>query len=295
MNDILRIGERQYHKGPSGVFEIPLSELGDLYFTAVPYYSTLEVRDLPGSKESYMLDITATHSGGPSNDFFVLNFHVGFWQPGNWNNPTSVESTDRRLRHMQHVLRDAAEKLQLDDGEGERSQSVFHGRFLCSVLYSRTFDRVEDPCLASFVEVFVEYFCDLLISPEGWQKVEHQLREAQARLDAAGTEEQYQAVGLLCREVLISAAQAVYDPSLHSSGDDVKPSDTDAKRMIEAFLNSAYKGSANKEVRDHAKTALGLALKLQHQRTAGLRIARLCVEATRSVVGVLAILSGRTG
>jgi hypothetical protein len=43
--------------------------------------------------------------------------------------------------------------------------------------------------------------------PTGWQKVDRQLQEMRGRLDAAGTEEQYQAVGLLCREVLISVAQ----------------------------------------------------------------------------------------
>lgn len=295
VNDILTIGKRQYRKGPSGVFEVPLSELGNLHFTAVPYYSTVEIRDLPGGEESYMLDITATHGGGPTNEFFALNFHVAFWQPGNWNDPASVESMDRRVRHMQRVLRDIADELQLDDREGERSQHVSHGRFFCSLLYSRDFDRREDPRLAEFIEPFVERFHELLISPDPWLKVERQLREALTQLDAAETEEQYQAVGLLCREVLISAAQEVYDPSLHSSVDGVEPSDTDAKRMIEAFLNSAYVGSANEETRAHAKTALRLALKLQHQRTAGSRIARLCVEATGSVVDILAILSGRRG
>jgi hypothetical protein len=49
------------------------------------------------------------------------------------------------------------------------------------------------------IEVFEE--------PTGWQKVDRQLQEVRMRLDSAETEEQFQAVGLLCREVLISVAQ----------------------------------------------------------------------------------------
>ena len=53
------------------------------------------------------------------------------------------------------------------------------------------------------------------------------------RLEAAGNEEQCQTVGLICREVLISAAQEVFDPERHPALDDTEPSDTDARRMLE--------------------------------------------------------------
>lgn len=131
--------------------------------------------------------------------------------------------------------------------------------------------------------------------PTGWQKVDRQLQEVRLRLDTAESEEQYQAIGLLCREVLISAAQEVYDSERHSSQDGVAPSDTDAKRMLEAFFASELKGSANEEARAHANAALRLALALQHKRTADFRIAALCAEATSSVVNILAVLAGRRG
>jgi hypothetical protein len=66
--------------------------------------------------------------------------------------------------------------------------------------------------------------------PTGWQKVDRQLQEMRQRLDCAETEEQFQGVGLLCREVLISVAQEVYDPARHPLIDDKIPSNTDAKR-----------------------------------------------------------------
>lgn len=131
--------------------------------------------------------------------------------------------------------------------------------------------------------------------PTGWEKVDRQLQEVRLRLDTAESEEQYQAVGLLCREVLISTAQEVYKSERHSSPDGVAPSETDAKRMLEAFFASELKGGANEEARVHAKAALRLALALQHKRTADFRMAALCAEATSSVVNILAVLGGRRG
>lgn len=132
-------------------------------------------------------------------------------------------------------------------------------------------------------------------APTGWQKVDRQLQEMRMRLDAADTEEQYQAVGLLCREVLISVAQEVYDPSRHAPIDDKTPSDTDAKRMLEAIFEEELKGSSNEEARAHAKAAVRLALALQHKRLADFRTAALCAEGTWSVVNMLAIVAGRRG
>lgn len=131
--------------------------------------------------------------------------------------------------------------------------------------------------------------------PTGWRKVDRQLQEVRLRLDTAETEEQYQAVGLLCREVLITVAQEVYDTDFHRAPDGVIPSKTDAVRMIEAYVGSELRGSPNEESRAHAKAALRLALALQHKRTADYRMAALCAEGASSVVNILAVLSGRRG
>lgn len=63
--------------------------------------------------------------------------------------------------------------------------------------------------------------------------------------------------------------------------------------MIEAFIAVELAGSAAEEARRHARTALDLALRLQHQRTATFRDAAICMEATASVVNIIAIVSGR--
>src|SRR5208282_5940629 len=131
--------------------------------------------------------------------------------------------------------------------------------------------------------------------PTGWEKVDRQHQEMKLRLDTAETEEQWQAVGLLCREVLISVAQEVYDAARHPHIDDAKPSDTDAKRMLEAIFAAELKGSTNDQARTHAKAVVNLALALQHKRTPDFMTAALCAEGTTSVVNMLAILAGRRG
>ncbi|MER9841775.1 hypothetical protein NKJ59_11045 [Mesorhizobium australicum] len=131
------------------------------------------------------------------------------------------------------------------------------------------------------------------LEPTGWTLVDRQMSEAVARLSQARTEEQYQAVGLFCREVLISLAQEVFDPARHPTDPDVRVSITDFKRMIEAYISVELRGSAADEARRHARTALDLALRLQHLRTANFRDAAICVEATGAVVSIIAIVSGR--
>lgn len=129
--------------------------------------------------------------------------------------------------------------------------------------------------------------------PTGWMKVDRQVGEARRRLAEAETEEQFQAIGLLCREVLISLAQAVHDPNRHPSLDGTIPSETDAKRMLEAYIAHELTGSSNETLRRYAKAAYTLAVELQHNRTASFRDAALCLEATSSAANVIAILSGR--
>jgi hypothetical protein len=126
--------------------------------------------------------------------------------------------------------------------------------------------------------------------PTGWEKVDRQVQEIKFRLDEASNEEQYQAIGLLSREALISVAEATYDPKKYPPVDGVLPGKTDAARMLESLLENELKGGANEEARSYAKAGLKLALALQHKRTADRRIAALCAEATISVINIVAIL-----
>lgn len=127
----------------------------------------------------------------------------------------------------------------------------------------------------------------------GWLRVDRTVGKIRNRLAAATTEEEFQAVGLLGREALISLAQAVYVPERHPTLNGVEASSTDAKRMLEAYISTELGGGANDEARKHARSALDLAVTLQHNRTATFRDAAMCAEATTSVVNIVAIVSGR--
>lgn len=134
-----------------------------------------------------------------------------------------------------------------------------------------------------------------LTSPEptGWDRVDRCVAELRNRLMSAQTEEQYQAVGLLGREAMISAAQMVFNPVVHRTSDGVSPSPTDGKRMLDAFISHELAGGANEEARRHARSTLDFAVALQHRRTATFRDAAMCVEATTSAISIVAILAGR--
>jgi hypothetical protein len=130
------------------------------------------------------------------------------------------------------------------------------------------------------------------MQPTGWQRVDRTVGEIRDRLAAGTNEEQFQAVGLLCREVLISLAQAVYVRDRHPPLGGTEPSTTDGKGMLQAYIASELPGEANEEARKHARSALDLANALQHRRTAVFRDAAMCVEATTSVVNLVAIVAG---
>jgi hypothetical protein len=152
-------------------------------------------------------------------------------------------------------------------------------------LYQPLIDQIRSGAAGARSQVFDE--------PTGWVRVDRGVYEIRRRLEQAQNEEQFQAVGLLCREVLISVAQAVFNPQRHPTEDGVHPSEMDAKRMLDAYIGVELEGGANEGARRHAKAALSLANDLQHHRTATFRQAALCVEATTSVVNIVAILSGR--
>jgi hypothetical protein len=158
-------------------------------------------------------------------------------------------------------------------------------RQFISDIYTPLVDRLKRGTPSAASRIFPE--------PTGWAKVDRTVGEIRQRLARATTEEQFQAVGLLCREGLISLAQTVFDPAKHKILDDVNVSPTDAKRMLEAYLATEMAGGENKVARQHAKAALDLANEVQHKRTATFRQAALCAEATASVINLIAIMSGQ--
>lgn len=133
----------------------------------------------------------------------------------------------------------------------------------------------------------------LFAPPTGWAHVDINIAEMRTRLAHAQTEVQFQEIGLLCRETLITLGQMVYDPQAHSSTHEGATSKTDAKRMLDAFLAAKLPGKTNENARRLTKSSVDYANEITHKRTAVFRQAAMCVEATTSVVNLIAIISGQ--
>ena len=154
-----------------------------------------------------------------------------------------------------------------------------------SDLYSPMIDRLNSKSTSDRTVGFSQ--------PTGWARVDRNIEEARKRLAEAQDEIGYQQVGLICRETLISLAQTVFDETKHPILDGAKASTTDAKRMLEAYLQIELDGHSNEVARKHARASLEFANDLTHKRTANFMNAALCAEATTSVINIIAIISGQ--
>lgn len=135
----------------------------------------------------------------------------------------------------------------------------------------------------------------LYASPVGWQSVDRAMDRIRELLATASTVEQFQEVGVVCREGLISLAQAVFDASQHPPlrNDTTDVSDSDVKRMMARYVASECPGPSNQEVRKCVNIAVDLANKVTHRRTSVYRDAAFCAQTTINVIGLIAIISGR--
>jgi len=127
----------------------------------------------------------------------------------------------------------------------------------------------------------------------GWERIERSIQEIKKRQSEASKEEQFQVVGLLCRETIITLAQSVFDSEKHPILDGTKIGKTDAKRMLEAYIAVELSGSSNENLRRYAKTTLDLANELTHKRTATKRDSSLCSVATLSLINFIGTIEGR--
>jgi hypothetical protein len=127
---------------------------------------------------------------------------------------------------------------------------------------------------------------------QAWKRTSRALDEMRRNVETGSAEEHFQTVGLLGREAIISVAQAVFDPLMHKRSDGKELSSTDGAGMLEAFFDSTLAASSNEEARKFAKSALALAVALQHRRTATAKDAALCEAAVEGVVRVVETVAG---
>jgi hypothetical protein len=157
--------------------------------------------------------------------------------------PPRIQAVNAEYQERRERLAAMLADLDISDPNPFRDLWVWYGKWssgdlpsyhsrrqFISELYGPLIDRLRKGPTTRTSTIFKE--------PTGWAKVDRTVSEVRQRLERATTEEQFQAVGLLCREALISLGQTVFDPDRHKILDDVKVSPTDAKRMLEAYLVS---------------------------------------------------------
>jgi hypothetical protein len=112
----------------------------------------------------------------------------------------------------------------------------------------------------------------------GWAAVDGQVAQLRVRLASCETGEDAQAVGLLCREIMVSLADAAHDPMVHG---EVGASAVD---RLNAAVDAHAAGEGNAKLRKLLKSTVDYANTVQHRRDCPLEEAGLVAEATVNAV-----------
>lgn len=136
---------------------------------------------------------------------------------------------------------------------------------------------------------------EVLVQLDDWTRIKRTVEKIQLGSKSAKNEEDFQAIGLLCRDVLISLAQAVYIREIHGETDEEGTiiGIADAVRMIGNYLNIQLKGKQTKELRDYAKATNAIANQLTHKRTATRTDMLLAMSSTIALINFIGILEDK--
>ena len=125
---------------------------------------------------------------------------------------------------------------------------------------------------------------DAEIDPQLFRK----LKSVAALIDTAKEIEDFQAIGVQCRETLIELGNHIYNPMMAGSGE--QPQASNFKRKSELFIQFYLKGSENSDYRNIIKklteATWDYANKITHSRSATYYEVSTCVTLCISLVGV---------
>jgi len=208
-----------------------------------------------------------------------------------------IQEVNDEYKSKYLVINKALNKLSLQNPNSYKDLWEWYGKWSSDFPHyreRRAFIREMYDTLLQILEENEEpEMISITVDLSGWERVERSIQEIQTRLSEAKKEEQCQAVGFLCRDTIITLAQAVFIPDKHPILDEVAVSKTDAKRMLEAYISFELAGSSNKSLRKYAKATLDLANELTHKRTATNKDAALCSTATLSLINFIGTIEGR--
>lgn len=112
------------------------------------------------------------------------------------------------------------------------------------------------------------------------------LKNTALLIDTATEIEDFQAIGVQCREILIELGNNIYLPKM--SGEEEQPKASDFKRKAELFVQYHIPGKENKDYRNIIKkmteSTWDYAAKITHSRNATFYDVSTCVSLTMSLV-----------
>lgn len=134
-----------------------------------------------------------------------------------------------------------------------------------------------------------------IVELSDWERINRTLLKIKRESGDAKNEEDFQQIGLLCREVIITLAQTIYSPDIHGTHDDKGTliSKSDAIRMIGNYISVKLPGSSNDELRAYAKVTNKLANNLTHKRDASRSDMLMAVSATIALINLIGILEDK--
>lgn len=135
-----------------------------------------------------------------------------------------------------------------------------------------------------------------IVKINDWEEIERRMIKIKKAVSKALDIEDFQGIGLQCREVIISIAKIVYKPDLHGIyGDDgISIGESDAVRQLANYIKQNLKGKENEELRSYAKATNKIANALTHRRTSTKIEMLLCVNATIALINFIGILEGKS-
>jgi DNA-binding MarR family transcriptional regulator len=127
----------------------------------------------------------------------------------------------------------------------------------------------------------------------GWTRVDRTLDKIRESLAKAVEEEDFVAVGAMCRDALVSLGEAAWDPVRHPTFDGVEPAPNDFQRRLDAVIAVQLPGKAGERMRKLVKAAEDLVNEVTHGRSLNRARAQLSAHAVAFLTVSMAIISGQ--
>jgi vacuolar-type H+-ATPase subunit I/STV1 len=208
-----------------------------------------------------------------------------------------IQSVDEQYKQIYNEVNQQLKKLYIENPNNYNSLWAWYNKWhheLDSYQERRNYiNEMYKQLINNLSETDNTKIVDVKIDLSGWDKIKRSIIEIKKREQQAQNEEQFQAIGMLCRELIITLAQTVYDSEKHSSADGIEISKTDAKRMLESYIAVVLSGSESEELRVYAKATNKLANVLTHKRTATKKEMMLCTSATLALINFIGILENK--